>query len=205
MQTGNSYRSDLKEKILEAAPPMFYQHGIRKVKMDDIAKRLRISKRTVYEIYEDKEDLLLEVLQRSDEANRQKMKRLDVPGTNVIDIIILFFKQKAEEVSRINPVFFEDMQRYPKLLEFFRKRRKRQGAKTQDFIRRGIDEGYFLTDINFDLVVMVADASVQFIMSNYLYKKYNFKELLRTFMLFHIRGICTSRGVDLLDKSLKEI
>ena len=160
MQTGNSYRSDLKEKILEAATPMFHQHGIRKVKMYDIAKRLRISKRTVYEIYADKEDLLLEVLQHSDEANRQKMKRLDVPGTNVIDIIILFFKQKAEEVSRINPVFFEDMQRYPKLLEFFRKRRKRQGAKTQDFIRRGIDEGYFLTDINFDLVVMVADASV---------------------------------------------
>ena len=104
MQTGNSYGSDLKEKILEAATPMFYQHGIRKVKMDDIAKRLRISKRTVYEIYADKEDLLLEVLQHSDEANRQKMKRLDVPGTNVIDIIILFFKQKAEEVSRINPV-----------------------------------------------------------------------------------------------------
>lgn len=205
MQTGNSYRSDLKEKILEAAPPMFYQHGIKKVKMDDIAKRLRISKRTVYEIYEDKEDLLLEVLQHSDEANRQKMKRLDVPGTNVIDIIILFFKQKAEEVSRINPVFFEDMQRYPKLLEFFRKRHERQGVETQDFIRRGIDEGYFLTDINFDLVVMVADASVQFIMSNYLYKKYNFKELLRTFMLFYIRGISTSRGVDLLDKSLKEI
>lgn len=176
MQTGNSYRSDLKEKILEAATPMFYQHGIRKVKMDDIAKRLRISKRTVYEIYADKEDLLLEVLQHSDEANRQKMKRLDVPGTNVIDIIILFFKQKAEEVSRINPVFFEDMQRYPKLLEFFRKRHERQGVETQDFIRRGIDEGYFLTDINFDLVVMVADASVQFIMSNYLYKKYNFKE-----------------------------
>ena len=171
MQTGNSYRSDLKEKILEAAPPMFYQHGIRKVKMDDIAKRLRISKRTVYEIYADKEDLLLEVLQHSDEANRQKMKRLDVPGTNVIDIIILFFKQKEEEVSRINPVFFEDMQRYPKLLEFFRKRHERQGVETQDFIRRGIDEGYFLTDINFDLVVMVADASVQFIMSNYLYKK----------------------------------
>lgn len=191
MQTGNSYRSDLKEKILEAAPPMFYQHGIRKVKMDDIAKRLRISKRTVYEIYADKEDLLLEVLQHSDEANRQKMKRLDVPGTNVIDIIILFFKQKAEEISRINPVFFEDMQRYPKLLEFFRKRHERQGVETQDFIRRGIDEGYFLTDINFDLVVMVADASVQFIMSNYLYKKYNFKELLRTFMLFYIRGICT--------------
>lgn len=187
MQTGNSYRSDLKEKILEAAPPMFYQHGIRKVKMDDIAKRLRISKRTVYEIYADKEDLLLEVLQHSDEANRQKMKRLDVPGTNVIDIIILFFKQKAEEVSRINPVFFEDMQRYPKLLEFFRKRHERQGVETQDFIRRGIDEGYFLTDINFDLVVMVADASVQFIMSNYLYKKYNFKELLRTFMLFYIK------------------
>lgn len=35
---------------------MFYQHGIRKVKMDDIAKRLRISKRTVYEIYADKEE-----------------------------------------------------------------------------------------------------------------------------------------------------
>ena len=53
----NTYRSELRERILAIATQMFTTRGIRKVKMDDIANRLKISKRTLYEVYQNKEDL----------------------------------------------------------------------------------------------------------------------------------------------------
>ena len=54
----NDYKKEVKAKILQLATTMFFQHGIRKVKMDDIAARLKISKRTLYEIYQNKEENL---------------------------------------------------------------------------------------------------------------------------------------------------
>jgi len=54
----NDYKKEVKAKILQLATTMFFQYGIRKVKMDDIAARLKISKRTLYEIYQNKEENL---------------------------------------------------------------------------------------------------------------------------------------------------
>ena len=62
----NSYRQELRERILATAMNEFYTKGIKAVKMDDIAKRLSISKRTLYEIYQNKEELLLEGMKASE-------------------------------------------------------------------------------------------------------------------------------------------
>ena len=64
MATQTLYRQELKGRILEMAMQEFMTNGIRKVKMDDIARMLGISKRTLYEIYQDKEAILFEGLKR---------------------------------------------------------------------------------------------------------------------------------------------
>lgn len=56
----SQYRNELKFRIIRTAMPLFKQKGIKAVRMDDIANILSISKRTLYEIYNNKEDLLLE-------------------------------------------------------------------------------------------------------------------------------------------------
>lgn len=62
MNIENEYRKEIKEKILQLATTMFFQHGIRKVKMDDIANHLKISKRTLYELYQNKETCFMKFL-----------------------------------------------------------------------------------------------------------------------------------------------
>lgn len=62
MNIENEYRKEIKEKILQLATTMFFQHGIRKVKMDDIANYLKISKRTLYELYQNKETCFMKFL-----------------------------------------------------------------------------------------------------------------------------------------------
>ena len=61
MQELSVYKKNLKPAILEEAMSRFREYGIRAVKMDDIAKNMGISKRTLYEVYSDKEDLLVDV------------------------------------------------------------------------------------------------------------------------------------------------
>ncbi len=202
MNIGNAYRQELKGKILQAATSLFYQHGIKQVKMDDIANSLKISKRTLYEIYENKEVLLFEVLQRNEEMERDQLMEFDKPGTNVLNIIFEFYRLRTQELSRINPLFFEDIHKYPKLLSYVRKRHEQQDSRVIAFMKRGVDEGYFLSNLNYEIVHVLADAAGQAIMNNFLYKKYDIRELFKISVMLFIRGICTPKGVRMLDESI---
>lgn len=89
-----SYRQQLREKILKISMEEFKSKGIRAVKMDDIAALLGISKRTLYEIYSNKEELLLECVKFQEEQYDAYMASFEKdPSNNVIDIIIEFYNK----------------------------------------------------------------------------------------------------------------
>ncbi len=198
----NAYRLRLKEKILNAAHQLFCKYGIRRVKMDDIANKLRISKRTLYEIYQNKEKLLFEVVQRNEDLKYKKLQEIDTPGSTVIDIIIELYRQKTEELRKINPTLLEELHKYPHLLEYIKNKHERKRHILMEFVKRGINEGYFLPNINYEIAAQLTDAAGQFIMNNYLYKKYDFQEIFKTSILLYVRGICTPKGVQQLDNFL---
>ena len=84
----NEYKKELKARVLSLASKMFFQYGIRKVKMNDIAAHLKISKRTLYEIYQNKEDLLYEVVMMNAKHKKEEIERFDKPSLNVINIVM---------------------------------------------------------------------------------------------------------------------
>ena len=195
------YRKDLKEKILTSASSLFYRHGIKSVKMDDIAKCLSISKRTMYEIYANKEDLLFEVIKHHNEENRNVLRQFDTPDANVMDILVALFRLRMKEVSSINPLFLEDMQKYPKLLEMLRKESEARTNLSYLFFERGVKEGYFLPNLNYQIIEKLTRILFTDIMEKSLYKQYGIQEFFRTVMLFFLRGICTMKGIKYLDRS----
>ena len=98
MKTANrltEYRKELKGRILEVAVDEFLKSGIRAVKMDDIARLLGISKRTLYEIYPNKEDILLECIKmRHNEEDQQMAAFLQEGPRSTMDIILEFFRMQ---------------------------------------------------------------------------------------------------------------
>ena len=198
------YRQQLKGRILQIATALFHQHGIKQVKMDDIANDLRISKRTLYEVYENKEDLLFEVLQQHDSAERQQLLEFDKPGTNVINIILEIYRVRTAEFITVNPLFFEDLQKYPNLLTYVRKLHDDKEAEIVAFIERGKNEGLFLENVNYGIVRELTFASEQFVMNNFLFKRYDITELSRIMIMLFVRGICTEKGIKLLDQYFAE-
>ena len=198
------YRQQLKGRILQIATVLFHQHGIKQVKMDDIANDLRISKRTLYEVYENKEDLLFEVLQQHDNVERQQLLEFDKPGTNVINIILEIYRVRTAEFITVNPLFFEDLQKYPNLLTYVRKLHNDKEAEIVAFIERGKNEGLFLENVNYGIVRELTFASEQFVMNNFLFKRYDITELSRIMIMLFVRGICTEKGIKLLDQYFAE-
>lgn len=198
----SAYRKSLRERILDTAMCLFTERGIRAVKMDDIAHALSISKRTLYEIYDNKEQVLLEGSNRLREAHQRQMEADIGRDANVMDIVLYIYRLKIEEFHRVNPLFYSDLGRYPKLLESFRSERERTRQQFLDFMQQGVSEGYFRSDINFELVGKLFEVQSDYMMKLELYRSYPIEELFRNMLMVSLRGICTKKGVEKLDTFL---
>ena len=82
------YMQSLKTRILETAMKEFVEKGVKVVRMDDIAKSLGISKRTLYQIYDGKEELLYEGLRQYKIRRREKVEEVMKTSDTVMDIIL---------------------------------------------------------------------------------------------------------------------
>lgn len=195
----SQYKKNLRDKILEAAMKAFAQRGIRAVKMDDVASELSISKRTVYEIFNNKESLLFEGMKKY-YAERQALAREETSQCeNVMEIMVAIYRMKVEEFRQTNPLFFVDLVKYPKVSRFLNQQNQQMRKDLLKFMERGIYEGYFREDINYELAGRLFDALGKYVMVNQLYRQYSIEEIFQNLIFVSMRGLCTDKGVKALD------
>ena len=200
------YREQLKDCILNLAMQEFYVNGIKRVKMDDIAKKLVISKRTLYEIYNKKENLLLEGIKMSEclcENHMEKFQQEKTP--DVMDILVEFYKVQMERVRMINPLFFVELHKYSKIVSYLNKQHELRRHKSQKFFVRGVRDGYFRDDIDYGLVERFSTATMEYVMDNKLYKIYSMQHILYNVMFLFMRGFCTDKGLVIMDMKIKRL
>ena len=199
----NDYRNGLKERILEYSEKEFYANGVRKVKMDNIANYLSISKRTLYEIYPTKEDLLLECLKKHEETHAFKIEQYIEEGNpNTIEIIIFAYKMKLEHFLQINALFFEELCKYKRIVSFFEEKDKERETKFEWLFTRGVEEGFFRKDLNPRIISNIFTVSLKEAIDNELYKEFGMEYLFRDIVFTLVRGICTIKGIEAIDQLL---
>ena len=200
----NEYRKDLKSRIIDYAMGEFYKRGVRAVKMDEISQGLHVSKRTVYEIFGDKEELLLAGLKIKSLEMREKLETYSCNvAHNVVDIIGYFYKLQMEVNSMVGVAFYEEIHRMPRVIEFFKQEHEREFADRVKFLKAGVEERLFRQDIDYSLTMELLSASMSEIMRNQIYKKYSMQQIFDNFFLVIIRGFCTERGAALLNKVIE--
>lgn len=192
----------LRERILETAMHAFIAKGIKAVKMDDIAQRLGISKRTLYEIYENKERLVYECLKKYREDKDREMTILYEKSTTVMDMILHLYRYKVEEFRSTSPDFYADMVKYPSVVELFTEDSRQSHEHFIGFLMRGVEEGYFRKDVDMELVSRIFTALTYYIMENQLYKDFSIEQIFHNLVFVSLRGFCTPEGVNLLDHYL---
>lgn len=198
------HREALREQILKVATREFTTIGVKSVKMDDIARKLKISKRTLYEIYDNKEQLLLESVARRIHEFDATLERFDSSGEKqVIDILLEFYRLQMEELRDMNPVYYEDLHKYPRVMSFLEQVNKEHTAHSKDFFKRGVLEGYFRNDFNYELISLLGNNVMQNVMESKLYNTYSLQDIFRNVVMLFIRGLCTAKGIQELDRQLE--
>lgn len=202
----NQYRKELRDKIIAYAMREFHQRGVKAVKMYEISRGLRVSKRTVYEIFGDKEELLLAgmKIERAEYKARVEQYAL-THARNVIDVIGYIYRLQMERNQRVGIVFYEEIHRMPRILEFLKEEHDKEYDDSMRFFQAGVDEGYFRKDVNFEVVFESSKICMSEMMHQQLYKRFTMQELFDNYTLIIIRGFCTDRGLELLDKAIGQL
>lgn len=193
------YRKSLKVKIVEIAGEMFKQHGFKAVKMDVVAQKLCISKRTLYEIFPNKEEIIMEAVKMNFEHDREMYEKAMRNNNDLMDVIIELLSLHINEAKTNSPLLIEELENYPRVLEFIRNHRKENKDRVYEFMKKGQKEGYFLKNINIDLVYEIVNSFLDAILQKALYKKYSPADIHYTTLMLGMRGICTQKGIEKID------
>lgn len=196
-------KAEQKDRILSYAIENFSRNGIRNVKMDDIASDLGISKRTLYQLFKDKENLLIECFKYSEKRSAELYSELTESTDNILELYTKWLKMRIDEIRSVNPQFFSDLNKYSRVQKYFRDVSAMKSKEGLKFINMGIAQGLFRNDINYNVLLRISDIVTESIMRNELYLEYSYDDLFGSASIMSVRGICTKKGYDLLDQYIE--
>ncbi|MDY0201632.1 MAG: TetR/AcrR family transcriptional regulator [Bacteroidales bacterium] len=195
---------DIREKIIEEAGNLFMKNGIRVITMDSIALSLCISKRTIYENFKDKEDLIHNFLTLNISTHKNDLIKIVNSSNNVIESLFQFGKYNQDAFAKMNPLFFTDLNKYYSGMLGSIKRSEQIGNGEISYLilKRGVNEGTFIKTIDIDIVNKFIHLTM-----DYFFKsdsENNFPHTKVWASVFHpyIKGICTEKGLEHLDNFL---
>ncbi|WP_418698277.1 TetR/AcrR family transcriptional regulator [Bacteroides sp.] len=192
-------RSELRERIVQTAVESFSTHGIKSITMDDIAASLGISKRTLYEIFSDKESLLEECILNEQQNTDALIKNILDTSSNVLEVILRCYQWTIEKFHATNRKFFEDIKKYPKAYELVKRNHNRSSEDTVNFFKEGVKQDLFRSDVNFAIVNLLVRGQIDLLMNSNICDEYSFLEVYESIMFTFLRGISTEKGARELD------
>ena len=199
---------DLKERIIENASTLFFQKGVKSMTMSDIANELGISKRTLYEVFRDKEDLLESCIcshiAKADEAILKLAERSD----DIIDTMMRMYARHLNEIRSVNRLVMNDLKKYHfNLYNILEEKQKENALFLLPFLEKGVKQGLIRSDINFEILLWLVKSQFKALMyDDYLpTEKYSMNEFIQVIILNFIRGIATQSGNEKLDGIIEKL
>lgn len=190
--------------ILQKARELFLKRGIRSVSMDEIAIQLGISKKTLYQHFDNKEDLVVRAIEQHLEDDKAKLQELHQEADNAIDEMIRFFKWVSATLREFNPVSIYDLQRsYQKAWNIYLEYRQNFLNKLiKDNLTAGMQEGLYRNDLNIEIVSLIYMNGMDNLTdeSKFPLMQYGLIPLYREFIRYHMHGIVSSKGLEYLEK-----
>ncbi len=195
---------EIKERILKAAESLFRKFGIRSVSMDDIASELGISKKTIYQNFEDKDSIVYEIARTNMMCDIEESERIYKESANPIEQVFKEATLLRKQASTINPAVFYDLKKYhPKTWQLFQEYNKVNFLEiVKQNLREGITQGYYREDINIEILSRLRMEEVEFAFSREVFPPESFNQMdVHTALIDHfLRGIMTPKGLAFYEK-----
>jgi len=191
----------MKSRILFKGTQLFFRYGVKSVTMDAIAAELGISKKTIYQHFPDKDSLVIQVLECFIAEDLKKWEELDAKYSNVIEKMFKSFEMLKDMLADMNPrILFEIQKYFPEAFQkFIQYKEEITIKKIQLDFTRGIEEGYFRSDIDVEFLarLRMAEVDLAFNPDFYPNNKLSLFETQLVFSDIFMRGIMTEKGLTL--------
>jgi AcrR family transcriptional regulator len=198
----------VKKRIIEEASALFGRLGVKNTTMDDLARHLGISKRTIYENFKNKEELLIACFDAFYTEKQEFSEKVFREADNVADAILVMLQQDAEKASQLQIKVADDIRKY--YPQVYKEHLTRfDAAKRHEFgqmIKRGIEEGVFRENLTPEIIVHFFCSQVENIMPHDSFlNKFSLTDVFENLAITFLRGMCTSKGLEIIDRYKEKV
>jgi TetR/AcrR family transcriptional regulator, cholesterol catabolism regulator len=194
-------------EILEKVSLLYQKYGIKSVTMDDVARELGVSKKTLYQNFSDKDDLVKKVIQLYISQQNVQFREITSLKLNAVDTLFAISRHVSQFLGGLNPSLTYDIKKYypdawNMLMEH---KREHIFNNVISNIRQGIKEGYYRTDLNSEIVARLYVSRIEASMDQEMFPGSEFSPpmILKEIFSYHIRGIASKKGIEYLEHKLK--
>ena len=199
----------MKESIVSHAIPLFLQYGFKSITIDDLALKMRISKKTIYAHFQTKEQLVETSIMEHFDLVIEKILSISKHSKDPIIELYQIKKEVSKHLSneKNSPIY--QLQKYYNSI--YQKLKAKEfnvlGSMFSESLNRGVTSGLFRSEINIDFVTRIFFNGIRGIQDIDLFPvdQYKIDHLLIHFSEYHLRAICTPEGVQKLDNYKKEL
>lgn len=193
----------MRDKILIGATDLFLNYGFKSVTMDDIANALGVSKKTIYQHFDNKTKLVEASTMHAFQFISQGINQICSSGKNPIEEIynIKQFVSEYLKDEKSSPQY-QLQKYYPKI---FKNLKEQQFCVMQecvtDNLNRGVELGLYRNSIHVDFISRIYFNIMLAIKDKDLFpvNKFSMNMLMNNYIEYHLRGICTPKGLETLN------
>ena len=195
--------------ILEKVQRMYNRYGIRSVTMDDVSRELGISKKTLYEHFRDKEELISKVLELGLIMHQEQMAELDKKNLNALDELMELYKMIHHMFMDYNPSMEYDIRKYyPALFDQMKEARRKSIYETAlKNMNKGKKEGLYRKDLNARIIAKLQVFQVENLFDSDLFpiQEITSFKVFHEFYVYNLHGILSDEGRSRFEKMFPKV
>lgn len=192
--------------LIESIGRIVAERGIKNCTMDLVAARLSMSKRTLYEIFGSKDEMMAQVLE--DFHNRQRRITEDIFGSsaNIMEALVRHAHSVEQNIKQYSAEFIRDIHRNHTLEERFEQRDRMLRREISRLMQQGVREGVFRPDIDYVAALRMLRLQHETLtcMQDFYPKEVTPAQAFRSITLGFLRSIATPEGMHILDTLTKD-
>jgi len=197
----------IKQKIVQGATEQFMLYGVKSVTMDDIASALGMSKRTIYEHFAGKKELLAGVVDHVHRVQACEEEQFTESSETILDEFLSIFDAVDERFQRMEKFAFEVAKYYPEIYEEHYRIHHQNGIERfQRRMAKGIEQGVILPNLNIEFstyMVMEVTHGVLFQRRRLIRMNIPIIDAFKYTVVYLLRGFSTDKGIRIIDEKTK--
>lgn len=199
-KTEETHANDaVRQRIIDYATQLFFEKGIRDVTMDAISQGLKMSKRTLYQQFADKEQLIIACAEKRIAKTKETTMEMVSNKCDIIEIMLWHIEERLHFMANISEKYVFDINHYPALKAYFDTFKQELYTEGAEFIRQGVRDGSLRAEVKPEIAIRYIFHNNHAFTYSSDFQDYSQEDIFFNTSFIYMRGWCTQKGLEALD------